>query len=266
MKRTVLIVESPNDTAFYKKLHAIVLKGEEENAHLIDIVEFQDLHNFDYDGTIQRGYSLSCLTKKLETIKRQLDKSNYGEVNHIAVIVDIDFLPKETQKPNREHDGGGVNRLYQVSKAINTVFNTALNFEELGEGNIAKTSIHLDEDTQVEDFYFSCFLTKNGSNTGNLDYLLHDLASKKADAHHANCLYAWSDCLKSHKKPIKEGYLFKLWIDYYIRFDTASKEEKSDAENKLKFTSVMENKAEEIFNFDNEVLIPYKEYFSKILI
>jgi hypothetical protein len=266
MKRTVLIVESPNDTAFYKNLHAIVLKGKEENALLVDIVEFQDLHNFDYDGTIQRGYSLSSLTKKMETIKRQLDKPNYQQVNHIAIIVDVDFLPKATQKPNREHDGGMGNRLYQVSKAINTVFNTSLDFEELGEGNIAKTSISLDEDTRLDDFYFSCFLTKNAHNVGNLDYLLFDLASKKESAHHANCLFAWADCLKSHNKPIKEGYLSKLWLDYYIRFDTASKEEKSDAEVKLKFTTVMENKGEEIFNFEDSVLIPYKDYFSKILI
>lgn len=264
MKQTILIVESPNDVAFYKKLHAIATKDKEKDAPLVDIVEFEDLHNFDYNGINQRGYSLSCLTAKLENIKRQLDKPHYQKVNHLAVIVDIDF-PTD-KKPNQEQDGGRVNRLYQISKAINSVFNTDLDFNKIGEGNIIKSTITLDEDTVIEDFYFSCFLTKNANNEGNLDYLLMDLASKKQVAHHANCLFAWQECLKSNNKIIKYGYLVKLWVDYYIRFDTASSKEKSDAEIKLKFPYLMENKGEEIFKLDSPILKPYTDYLSKILI
>ncbi len=264
MKKTILIVESHNDVAFYNKLYSLAIKENEENDNLVDIVEFEDLHNFDYNGTIQRGYSLKCLTAKLENIKRQLDKPTYQHVNHIAVIVDVDF-PSD-KKPNKEQDGGKENRLYQVSKAINTVFGTKLNFEESGEGNIIKSTISLDEDTVIDNFFFSCFLTKNTNNQGNLDYLLMDLASKKKEAHHANCLFAWQDCLKINNKEIKEGYLIKLWVDYYIRFDTASSKEKSDAEIKLKFPYVMENKGEDIFTFDDAILIPFKDYLSKILI
>ena len=264
MKQTILIVESPNDVAFYKKLHSLVINENEKHADLIDIVEFEDLHNFDYNGINQRGYSLSCLTAKLENIKRQLDKPNYQKVNHIAVIVDVDF--PTSNKPNKEQDGGRENRLFQVSKAINTVFYTDINFEKVEEGNIIKSTITLDEDTVIDDFFFSCFLTKNANAEGNLDYLLMDLASKKEEAHHANCLFSWRDCLESKNKTIKDGYLIKLWIDYYIRFDTSNSKEKSDAEIKLKFPYVMENKGEEIFKFDSSILKSCKDYLSKILI
>ncbi len=266
MKRTILVVESPNDVAFYKKIYSLVTINEEKKANLVDIVEFEDLHNFDYNGTNQRGYSLSCLKAKLENIKRQLEKPSYQEINHIAIIVDTDFLPKEGQKPNRKQDGGKANRLYQISEAINEVFKVQLDFEKLGEGNLVKASIRLDEDTQLDDFYFSCFLTKNARNEGNLDYLLMDLASKKADAHHANCLFEWQKCLENKNKPIKEGYVFKLWVDYYIRFDTANAKEKNDADIKLKFPYVMANKGEDIFSFNSTILIPFKDYLSKIII
>ena len=93
-----------------------------------------------------------------------------------------------------------------------------------------------------------------------------DLASKKADAHHANCLFIWSNCLESKDKKIGKPYLVKLWVDYYIRFDTAKSKERSDAETKLKFSYVMENKGEEIFDFTNSVLDSYKHYFSNILV
>ncbi len=264
MKQTILIAESPNDVAFYKKLHSLVITDKDKYTNLIDIVEFEDLHNFDYIGINQRGYSLSCLTAKLENIKRQLDKPNYQRVNHIAVIIDIDFA--SDNKLNKEQDGGKENRLYQVSKAINTVFNTDINFEKVGEGNIIKSTITLDEDTIIDNFFFSCFLTKNTTNEGNLDYLLMDLASKKEEAHHANCLFSWRDCLKSNNKTIKDGYLIKLWVDYYIRFDTSTAKEKNDTAIKLKFPYVIENKGEEIFNFDNPVLKSCREYLLKILI
>ena len=266
MIKTILVVESPNDAAFYKKMYSVVVENQQDKVSLIDIIAFEDLHNFIYEGKNQRGYSLACLVKKLKLIKRQIEKSNYKDANHISVIVDIDFLPKEGQKPNKKQDGGKENRLYQISEAVNQVFNTQLNFEELGEGNIVKTSISLDEDTELKDFYFSCFLTKNANNEGELEYLLMDLASKKEEAHHANCLFTWRDCLKVKGINITDKELFKLWVDYYIRYHPVSKDDKSNAETKLKFTSIMENKAEEIFNFEAEVLIPYKKYFSKILI
>ena len=57
MKKTILIVESHNDVAFYNKLYSLAIKENEENDNLVDIVEFEDLHNFDYNGTIQRGYT-----------------------------------------------------------------------------------------------------------------------------------------------------------------------------------------------------------------
>ena len=116
--KTILIVESPNDAAFYKKLCFLATKGTKEGVNHVDIIEFEDLHNFDYDGTNQRGYSLSSLTAKLDTIKRQLSKSKYKDVNHIAVIVDTDFPSNGKQKPNQKQDGGKENRLYQVSEAI----------------------------------------------------------------------------------------------------------------------------------------------------
>ena len=262
MLKTILIVESPNDAAFYKKLYALTISDKEER---IKVIAFEDLHNFDFDGKNQRGYSLKTLEAKLEIIKRQLEKTGYEAVNHIAIIVDVDF-PND-KNPNKKQDGGKENRLFQVSEAINSKFNIKLDFVQLGEGNIAHTPISLDEDTHIDNFFFSCFLTKNADSEGNLDYLLKDLASKKEEAHHANCLFAWQDCLKYHNKAIKEGYLVKLWVDYYIRFDTATKDEKSDAEIKLKFDYVMStNKGEKIFNFEHPVLDAYKTYLSKIII
>lgn len=264
MIQTILVVESPNDAAFYKKLHSIAEKDQEVS--LLDIVQFEDLHNFDHNGKNQRGYSLPCLIKKLENIYNQLDNGRYKDVNHIAVIVDIDNLPQEGQKPNRKHDGGRENRLYQISEAINQVFKTQLNFEELGEGKIVKASISLDEDTLLKDFYFSCFLTKNSNNEGELEYLLMELASTKEDAHHANCLFAWRDCLKSKNIKISDKVLFKLWVDFYIRYHPVNTKEKSNAELKLHFPFVMEHKGEEIFKFDHTILKPFYDYFSQILI
>ena len=264
MKKTIIVVESPNDVAFYKKLCSLTRGSKTEDVNAIDIVEFEDLHNFDYDGKPFRGYSLRCLIAKLQHIKRQLDKDKYQHVNHIAVIVDTDSLPPTNQKPNREQDGGIENRLYQISKALNEVFNTKLYFEHSREGNIIKTTINLGEETVDYDFSFSCFLTKNAAGLGNLDYLLKDLASKSAEAHHANCLYIWQECLENKQKPIKESFLTKLWVDYYIRLDTASSPEKRDAEIKLNFPDVMENKGEDIFDFSSILLNPFKEYLSKL--
>jgi hypothetical protein len=206
-----------------------------------------------------------CLERKLTNIKRQLDKEKYQKVNHIAVIVDVDF-PSENKIVNKEKDGGKVNRLYQISKAINKVFNTNLDFEQSGEGNIIKTEIVLDEDVTITDFHFSCFLTKNAEQEGNLDYLLKDLALKKEEAHHANCLTAWQNCLQIKGKNISPNYITKLWLDYYIRFDTSTTKEKSNAEVKLKFSTVMKDKGEQIFSFEHPTLKPFKDYFSKILI
>jgi hypothetical protein len=260
MIQTILIVESPNDVAFYKKLLSSL--NINDNLSQVDIIEFEDLHNFDYDGKNQRGYSLKCLKAKLDNVKRDLEKPNYLSVKHIAVVVDVDF--PSNKETNKRQDGGKDNRLFQISTAINEVFNISLDFEKTGEGIPIKTSITLEEDSPIDSFFFSCFLTKNSQNEGNLDYLLKDLASQKDKAYHANCLNSWQDCLKSNNKEIKDGFLTKLWVDYYIRFDTSTSDEKSDAENKLKFPVVIDSKGTKIFNFDSEILIPFKDYLSKI--
>ena len=150
MLKTILIVESPNDAAFYKKLYALTISDKEER---IKVIAFEDLHNFDFDGKNQRGYSLKTLEAKLEIIKRQLEKTGYEAVNHIAIIVDVDF-PND-KNPNKKQDGGKENRLFQVSEAINSKFNIKLDFVQLGEGNIAHAPISLDENTLNDNFFFS---------------------------------------------------------------------------------------------------------------
>lgn len=191
------------------------------------------------------GLNEGKLTRKLEDILGEVRKRN---IEKIGVLLDIDKEMVES-------------RLVFVQTCLkNALLNVGLPSEFLPFDNASSfIDIKIDDDTH---FQLACYFT-DVDGKGELENVLKAIKTQKSV--YADCLDAWKTCIQQNgAKEVSEKELIKLWVDFYIRWDTCNSKDKKQAERKCSMKNldyVMENKAD-IFDFQSDILNELKTFLN----
>lgn len=166
-----------------------------------------------------------------------------GAIEKLGIIIDMDILP----------EGGFENRLKLVNDAIKESFDV-INIPDLTDTS-QFIKVCIDNSTEIE---IACFFI-HIDDKGELEDVLRKIKKETYDSHHADCLEAWRNCLKSKniEKPDKE--FNKLWLQVLIRYDICSKEEQEKGSKCCNPKYVLENKTD-VFDFNHECLNELKTF------
>lgn len=237
-----LIVEGKSDQAFVKALvnHLNLPNIEFENPPLCKIDKYDCL-----EGEGALGTQLKRLINSV--------KSSPENINKIGIILDIDrnglekrinFVNKQLKKLDK--DLGKQYRIIEPDKFISLVVPTDDEYDK--DEVIIQLACH--------------FMNVDG--IGELETVLK--AIKAEPSSYADCLIDWRNCLKNKAHEISDKEFDKLWLHYYIRYDTCDKDEKRKLEeycNIRQLDSIFEKqkqKQKKIFNFDDDCLNDLKAF------
>jgi hypothetical protein len=221
----IVIVESKNDAIF---MQAMVEKLN------CDIQVEQPIYIDDYESL--EGLSETKLITTLKDLEADLQKR---DIEKIGIIIDIDNYSEPE-------------RLEWVNKCIQQVFKSE---------NLSNTKqfidISGDNGTKAK---LACYFTNFGGK-GELETLLK--AIKARESPHADCLSSWKTCIESQGKDISDKDFDKFWVSIYLRYDTCSNQEQTQAGKKCSmsgFKYVMEHK-KDIWDWNNPALDDLKKFF-----
>lgn len=231
----ILIVESKNDRCFIEALvkHLNLHKNVQVDAPICQIDDYECLD----------GLNESKLTTKFRDVLDDVAKKG---ISKIGLLLDMDKETRET-------------RIAFVNKALsNALSQTVASFIPIK--NISEfTRINLNADTSVE---IACFFT-NVDGKGELETLLKAIKANEQSSNYADCLEQWRNCVGIDKISDKE--FGKLWIDFYVRWDTCSNKDRKQADRKCSmrnFDYVMQEKGNEIFKLDHELLESLRHFLN----
>jgi hypothetical protein len=143
---------------------------------------------------------------------------------------------------------------------VNKAFETA--FSEISSSQNIKLAPIQDINTltlqKIENYTFeiACYFT-NVSGQGELEDLLKALANQTTD--YADCLEVWKTCLENKGKEISSKDFTKLWVNFYIRWDTCTKKDMAQAGKKCVLDYAIQNK--DIFDYSSPHLEDVKRFF-----
>ena len=221
----IVIVESKNDRIF---MQAMVekLNCDVQVASPIYIADYKSLE----------GLSETELIKALKSLEANIDKKG---IEKIGIIIDLDNCSEQE-------------RLKFVDRCIKQVFKA----ESLSSTK-QFIDICADNGTNAK---LACYFT-NVEGKGELETLLK--AIKARESPHADCLNSWKTCIESQGKQIDQKGFDKFWVSIYLRYDTCSNQEQTQAGKKCTmsgFDYVMEQK-KDIWDWDNPALDDLKKFF-----
>ncbi len=208
----LLIVESKNDKIFIEAVlrHINVSNVQIDDAPICSIDDYECLD----------GLSKAKLSEKLRDIQTDIRKKN---IERVGIIVDSDLI-------------GIDGRIKLIDECLSSVFGSFEPINKVGQF----VEIEIDANTKT---LFSCYVM-NLNGFGELETVLK--AIKTQPSPYADCLDNWRNCLEDQQKTIKDKDFDKFWVNNYVRFDTCSKDEQTQAGRKCSmgnFDYVMENKA-----------------------
>lgn len=219
--KSLIIVESHNDKYFIEKLR-----------------DELGLKNIELKEPICNITDYECLNGLSEKkLQQTLKEIKFDEYQKIGIIIDAD-------------NEGIEKRIDLINSCIRALENVSSDFK------ITK----INEFIKIEslDIEIGCYIT-NVSGNGELETVLK--AIKSQDSTYADCLEAWKTCLTSKGKTITDKDFDKFWVNNYLRFDTCSASEKSQASRKCNFeTGIKKN----IWDFENPILKDLKEFLNLI--
>jgi hypothetical protein len=229
----LLIVESKNDKVFIEALlrHIQVSNVLIDDAPICSIDDYECLD----------GLSKAKLSAKLKDIKTDIRKK---DIRRVGIIIDSDQVGIE-------------GRIALINDCLLVAFNELPpdNIEAIKEiGQFVE--IEIDANTKT---LFSCYVM-NLNGFGELETVLK--AIKTQPSLYADCLDSWRKCLADQQKTIKDKDFDKFWVSNYVRFDTCSKDEQTQAGRKCSmsnFDYVMENKPQ-IFDFGSDNLEDLRQF------
>jgi hypothetical protein len=221
----IVIVESKNDRIF---MQAMVEKLN------CDVQVASPIYIDDYKSL--EGLSETELIKALKSLEANIDKKG---IEKIGIIIDLDNCSEQE-------------RLKFVDRCIKQVFEA----ESLSSTK-QFIDICADNGTNAK---LACYFTNVGGK-GELETLLK--AIKARESPHADCLNSWKTCIESQGKQIDQKGFDKFWVSIYLRYDTCSNQEQTQAGKKCTmsgFDYVMEQK-KDIWDWDNPALDDLKKFF-----
>ena len=177
-----------------------------------------------------KGLSADSLSKCFDVTKNKIIK--FG-IKKIGIIIDQD-------------DYDIASRLDFVNDCLKTVFNITLDAEN------KITTFYIDQFRLNIDF--SCHFVKV-DNVGELEGYLIKIA--KSNSNYADCLKQWRECLGNYSITDKE--FRKLWVHYYVRYDTSSNDERRHGSKYCNLEYSLNNKREH-WDLNSDVLQPIRNY------
>lgn len=228
----ILIVESENDGTFMKAIVKKLNCDIEVEPPIYKIDEYKPLSGLDE----------TKLTNALKALKAELPKRDIEDIVKIGIIIDIDNYSEQE-------------RLEFVNRCIKPLF-------EAERLSCTKQFIDISGDNGTKA-KLACYFT-NFEGQGELETLLKAIKAKESP--HADCLDSWKKCIKGQGEDISDKNFDKFWINIYLRYDTCSNQEQTQAGKKCSmstsgFKYVMEHK-EDIWNWDHPALDDLKEFFT----
>lgn len=189
---------------------------------------------------------------KLDTIKV---KSIYN-IPEVFDISGVDGLQKKLKDEKRDkYDNIGIiidadregikSRINFINKSLQSVCDDVV----LEKTNELKYSKKLDVN-------FACYIM-NVNGYGELDTLLKHIKIKEST--YADCLSSWIHCLKENNKEISEKDFDKLWVQFYIRFDSLPKKLRDNTHSNIEY-SIKNN----FYDFNSPLLDELKYFINLI--
>lgn len=220
--KSLIIVESHNDKYFIEKLR-----------------DELGLTNIKIDEPICNIHDYECLNGLSETkLKQILKEIKFDQYKKIGIIIDAD-------------NEGIEKRIDLINSCIRALEDVSSDFKITKINEFIKIE-------SLDEVEIGCYIT-NVDGNGELETVLK--AIKSQDSTYADCLEAWKTCLTSKGKTITDKDFDKFWINNYLRFDTCSASEKSQAARKCNYESGMKK---DIWDFENPILKDLKEFLNLI--
>lgn len=222
----LLIVESKNDKIFIEAIIRELNYDIEIDEPICKIDDYKCLE----------GLSEKTLVNALNSLAADIQKK---DVQKIGIVIDMDKFSEEE-------------RLAFIDKCIKQVFQTEATISNICEFIEILTP-------NQEKLQLACYFT-NVDGKGELETVLRNI--KTEDSTYADCLENWRECLNQQGKLIKDKDYDKFWVNLYIRYDTCSRSERTQAERKCSmknFEYVMENK-KGIWDFNHPILANLKAF------
>ncbi len=205
----------------------IVVESEDDKVFIEAIARGAAIRTFE----VQQLGGQGQLEKRLEILKNQLVKTQtVGDTIRIGIVLDRDREPLSE-------------RFAFVNKALKTTFGVQL--------DTASTFVK-SKDQNVE---IACYFV-NVDGSGELETLLKQIANRPSP--YANCLDSWRKCIPN---AISDKEFDKLWIHYYLRWDTATDEDRERANQRIKVSYSMQEKPY-IWELDSPLLTPLKTFLN----
>lgn len=235
----ILIVEGLSDKYFLDYLLKNVINRDNVTVEAVNKVEIIEIGGL--------GNLPEKIGSKISVLSRQ---SN----NRMGIVVDLD---------NEKTGGGYEKRLQTINDAVQKSF--SIYFQNQGksvdienfsaENNII--NILINDKASVEITYY--FIHLDGK--GELEDILREI--KIHNSFHADCVdEGWRCCLKQKGLEKTDKEINKTWLDYYIRHDILSADERRDAKRTCNLGYVLndESRKGKIFNFEHEYLKNLKDF------
>ncbi len=171
----------------------ILVEGKDDKVFikaLIPSVEIKPIEAIEFGGL--KTLSTSLDAQKISFLKKPFEK--------LGIIIDQDDFTK-------------AERLAFVNQAVEKAFGITL----------TDTSTFTVADIDGELLQIACYFV-NFEGKGELESLLTRIKTQPSP--HADCLNQWQNCLQTK---VSQKEFDKLWVHYYVRWDTATHQERQQA-------------------------------------
>jgi len=170
----------------------IIVESENDKYFIESFIEYLNLKNIEVDNPICNVLEFNCLGG-LNNLKNKLRDIRFDDYDKIGIILDAD-------------DVGIEGRIDFINQALKEVCS-----------DVNLTEINKFEYSKELDVEIACYIT-NVNGKGELETLLRKVKSKESV--YADCLESWKECLEKNGKPLNQKEFDKIWVSYYLKFDT----------------------------------------------
>lgn len=205
----------------------ILVEGKDDKAFIEYLIQGVDVKEFSVN--ILEGLSKDALTKRLASLKTGFLKNPFEK---LGIIIDQDSFTREE-------------RLAFINECLQESFDIQL--------SDSQTFVNLTIDEIP--LQIACYFV-NIDGTGELETILRLIKNRPSS--NADCLEQWQNCL-SEKVSQKE--FDKLWVHYYLKYDTATHQERQHAGRYCTLEYSLQHKTH-VWNFDSPILDELKRFLA----
>lgn len=205
----------------------ILVEGKDDKSFIEYLIQGVEVKEFSVD--ILGGLNKDALTRRLASLKTSFLKNPFEK---LGIIIDQDSFTKEE-------------RLAFVNECLQESFDIQLSDSQI--------FVYLTIDKIP--LQIACYFV-NIDGTGELESLLTRIKTNPSP--YADCLQQWQNCL-SEKVSQKE--FDKLWVHYYLKYDTATHQERQQAGRYCTLEYSLQHKSH-IWDLDSPVLNELKGFLA----